>query len=453
MKKLFLSLAFTFSCLVPIFSQEGYLELVESNVHQPTDIAHASDGSGRLFVLEKEGIVKTIPGADVFLDISEQVFIDHTEMGLLGIAFHPDFENNNYFYLYYSTNIDGSHHSRVSRFQAVNDGQSGDPETETIILELEQPFDNHNGGAMLFGNDGYLYIATGDGGGVGDPEMNAQDLESLHGKILRIDVDQGDPYGIPADNPFVNEGNALGEVYAFGLRNPWKISKDRETGGIWIADVGQNHREEINLLAIGTNYGWNFMEGSLCYPPDIDCEVIGTLPVFEYSIHEEDECAIIGGYVYRGSMNPNLQGHYIYGDFCSGNVWALHEETYENTLLFSTDFMISTFGEDEDGELYLGEYNGAIHKFTDEVTSIEESVTKNSFKVFPNPAYQSINVSFSKVMAEVKIVDKLGITLRQYAPESKKININDLSLKTGVYVVQMTDASGIIYTQKLLISQ
>ncbi|WMJ73934.1 PQQ-dependent sugar dehydrogenase [Cytophagaceae bacterium ABcell3] len=336
---------------------------------EPTDIANAGDGTHRLFILEKPGTIKVYDGNTVneFLDITEQVYIDHTEMGLLGIAFHPNFDENGYFFLNYTAEEGNEKITRISRFTAADDRQSGMKDSEKVLLEYEQPMGNHNGGALIFGDDGYLYIANGDGGGAGDPEENAQDLMAYKGKILRIDVDKGDPYAIPEDNPFVGEENVREEIFAYGLRNPWKITQDRQTGEIWIADVGQDHLEVINRLEKGGNYGWPVMEGTMCFPPGTECEPLGIEPLYEYSI-QDDNCSIIGGYVYRGTEMEDLQGNYIFADYCSGNIWALQEDEDEVTseLLHTVDYMISTFGEDEDGNLYVGDFgNGNIYRLAD----------------------------------------------------------------------------------------
>ncbi len=226
-------------------------------------------------------------------------------------------------------------------------------------MTLDQPFSNHNGGMLSFGQEGYLYIATGDGGGGGDPLDNAERVDNLFGKILRIDVNSLDPYGIPADNPFVGVPNARAEIWAYGLRNPWRFSFDRDTGDLWIGDVGQNQWEEINLEPAdssgGENYGWDFLEGLHIFEAPTGVPSGLAMPISEYS-HASGDCSITGGYVYRGNTISELAGTYIYGDYCTGRIWGLRERDefhYENSLLIDTPYFISSFGEDESGELYL----------------------------------------------------------------------------------------------------
>jgi glucose/arabinose dehydrogenase len=350
----------------------GYTwKLVASGLSQPTDITGAADGSNRLFVLEKVGRIRIIqddqPQPASFLDISDRVGSNSSEQGLLGLAFHPRFYENGYFFVNYT---DRSGNTRISRFTA--NGDTADPASEKRFLAVPQPFANHNGGAVKFGPDGYLYIALGDGGSQGDPYDNAQSGNSLLGKILRIDVDNGDPYAIPPDNPYAGSGEVYQEIWAYGLRNPWRFSFDPLTGDIWIGDVGQSSREEINRAPSGApggyNFGWNEMEGTLPFEGNNRPEY--TAPVAEYT--RSFGCSVTGGYVYSGQAMPEWQGIYFYGDYCSGAVWALPASadmvpTAENAAasapLFQTGFSISTFGVDEAGELYVSDYSkGAIYR-------------------------------------------------------------------------------------------
>ncbi|MCQ3937435.1 MAG: glucose dehydrogenase [Chloroflexi bacterium] len=331
--------------------------LIASGLTRPVDIQSARDGSGRLFVIEKYGAIRIFKDGTLlpqpFLNIDDRVNDTSNEMGLLGLAFHPDFERNGFFYVNY-TGSGG--HTRISRFQA--NGDTADPNSEKVLLIVDQPFPNHNGGAVVFGPDGYLYLGLGDGGAAGDPFKNGQNTRSLLGKILRIDVNNGDPYAIPADNPFGNE------VWAYGLRNPWRISFDRATGDLWIGDVGQNALEEIDLLPAGSpggvNFGWSIMEGSRGYDGDPDPSL--TLPVAEYS--HEFGCSVTGGYVYRGSM-PEWNGVYLYGDYCSGIIWGLIRSNgqWQSRVLFEAGGTITSFGEDEAGEVYLASDNGSLYIF------------------------------------------------------------------------------------------
>lgn len=322
------------------------------------------DDSPNIYLLSQQGQVyrldTSVSGAEaeLWLDISGRL-VSGGERGLLGLAFPPDYDQTGRFYVYYTAG--SPTRTVISRFTANNG--TADPDSEEILLEFDQPFNNHNGGKMAFGPDGYLYIASGDGGSGGDPQGNAQNTQNLLGAMLRIDVDtDGATYEIPADNPFVDSEDGLDEIYAWGLRNPWRFSFDRESGVLWTGDVGQNAWEAIHYIENGLNYGWAILEGSNCYPPGSSCDTEGLeMPVFEYD-HSQGDRSITGGYVYRGAKNPSLFGQYIYGDFISGRIWALEfdEETIEaieNRELINAPFNISSFGEDADGELYVLAYN------------------------------------------------------------------------------------------------
>lgn len=332
--------------------------------NQPIDIQFSPDDTNRLFVVEKKGKIVVFEndistiGSD-FLNIESQVD-SGGEQGLLGLAFHPDFENNNVFYVYYNPSADVS---RISRFE-VSSGNIDEANisSESVILEFFQDATNHNGGQLAFGADGYLYISSGDGG----PQVNGQDLTTLTGNILRIDVDSsggGLNYGIPTDNPFINDNNARDEIYAYGLRNPWRMSFDRMTNKLWLGDVGSGFIEEVNIIDIGKNYGWSTYEGTMCRfgPCDASDDVV--FPVFEYERNPSGS-AVTGGYVYRGSLNSELTNKYVYGDFVEGKIWILDISTFENELLFDTNYRISCFGIDKDNELYFADFSGGkIYKF------------------------------------------------------------------------------------------
>ncbi|EEG79073.1 PQQ-dependent sugar dehydrogenase [Dethiobacter alkaliphilus] len=339
---------------------------------RPLDIQNAEDSSGRIFVVEQGGRIHSLSGegaaeSQLFLDISDRVDDSSYEKGLLGLAFHPDFAENGLFYVNYTDTTD----TVIARFSIDEENpEAADPASEEQILTFDQPYNNHNGGQLAFGPDGYLYIATGDGGGAGDPQGHGQDRSTLHGNILRIDVDTEDEdekYAIPPDNPYA--GNTRGfreEIYAYGFRNPWRFSFDERTGNLWAADVGQDRVEEINLVEKGKNYGWNIMEGSLCFDPATDCDTFGLeMPVFEY--HHPIGRSITGGYVYRGERFGDLYGAYIYGDFVTGMIWALwyDENSYPiNATLADTNLQITSFGLSEENELYLSDYNGKIYTIT-----------------------------------------------------------------------------------------
>jgi glucose/arabinose dehydrogenase len=337
--------------------------------NQPVGIFSPKDQTNRLFVIEQQGIIRVFENdvntetSTVFLDITSNVTYGG-EQGLLGLAFDPDYQNNGYFYINYVT--DNPRRTIIARYNTSTDNPNeADMESELILLEIEQPFTNHNGGNLAFGPDGYLYIGTGDGGSAGDPYKNAQNQSTLLGKILRIDVtstSQGRNYSIPDDNPLA--GNLLGykeEIFAVGFRNPWRFSFDAESQRLWVADVGQQEREEIDLVEKGKNYGWNIMEGSLPYAGG-DQEGL-ELPIWEYG-HDQGN-AVIGGYVYHGPTATMLTGSYIYGDYGSGKIWALTlNETGEatNILLSDTSLNILSFGLDEKNELYICASDGKIYR-------------------------------------------------------------------------------------------
>ncbi len=348
----------------PYSVENGFPQLT---FNQPIGIYNAHDGSNRLFIIEQPGIIYAFNNSpdstkkSIFLDIQTKV-IAGGELGLLGMAFHPLFSTNGYVYLDYTA--DSPLRTVISRWK-INDSDPNElnSSSEHVLLTINQPFENHNGGQLAFGPDGYLYIGMGDGGSGGDPLGNAQNKSSLLGKILRIDVDSGSPYAIPADNPY--KGNSQGyreEIYAYGLRNPWRFSFDTITGRLWAGDVGQDAWEEIDLIENGKNYGWNIMEGNHCYQP-VTCDATGlTPPIYEYG-HNVGE-TIIGGFVYRGSNHSDLVGKYIYGDYINGQIWALNYSSshVDNLLLDDTHLAITAFGLDENNELFIADYGGGIYR-------------------------------------------------------------------------------------------
>lgn len=350
--------------------QSSYIDVerVFPNVtpQQITNMIQPDDGTGRFFLTEQAGVVRVFqPGAaaEVFMDIRSKVLTDHNEEGLLGLAFDSGFRANGYFYLYYSAN--NPRRNVLARFSVQpGDSSRGDPNSETVLLELPKPFGNHNGGQLAFGPDGYLYLGPGDGGGAGDPFRNGQNTGALLGKILRIDVRRGsNGYSIPPDNPFVGVDGSRGEVWAYGMRNPWRFSFDRATGELWVGDVGQNRWEEIDRVEKGRNYGWNVMEGFHCYSPSSGCDQARLeLPLAEYS--HDDGCSVTGGYVYRGKAIASLQGAYIYGDFCSGRIWSLRRNggQVEVKGLLDTNLQITSFAEDLQGEVYVLSRSAGIYQ-------------------------------------------------------------------------------------------
>jgi glucose/arabinose dehydrogenase len=374
---LFLILAFVLSILLQDCRGKGgtsqkppipnlSLELIASGFALPVGITHAGDGSGRLFIVEQGGLIRIITNGTVlpapFLDISSRLKSGRGEQGLLGIAFPPGYGTTTSALYTNYTGTQGIGDTVISRFTTTADPDSADPASEEVLLTIVQPFANHNGGQLAFGPDGYLYIGMGDGGSGGDPLNNAQNTLSLLGKMLRIDVtSQPSGYITPPGNPFVGNAAYRPEIWALGLRNPWRFSFDRGTGNLYIADVGQASYEEVDFhpagVASGANYGWNIMEGLHCYNA-ASCDTTGlTLPVAEYG-HTAGECSVTGGFVYRGAAIPALQGVYLYGDYCSGRIRGLMMSgtAVEHWLLLETGFNISTFGEDEAGNIYVADH-------------------------------------------------------------------------------------------------
>lgn len=368
-----------------------------NGLNQPLHVTHAGDGSGRLFVVEKAGVIRIVQNDALlptpFLTIADRVGSSGGEQGLFSVAFPPDYANKGYFYVDY-TDVNGD--TIISRFYITADPDVADPASEQVILTIDQPYANHNGGQLAFGPDGYLYIGMGDGGSAGDPAGNAQNPATLLGTILRIDVEpappvapvftpthwiylslvlsqngnSGLPYTIPPTNPFTQTTGYRAEIWAWGLRNPWRFAFDRATGDLYIGDVGQNNYEEIDFQPAasdgGENYGWAIMEGNHCYPSD-PCDETGLVrPVAEYD--HSLGCSVTGGVVYRGTASA-LQGIYFYSDYCSGRIWGLAQETasWSTQLLTTTGLAISSFGEDEAGNVYVTDFwNGAVYQIEED---------------------------------------------------------------------------------------
>jgi len=343
------------------------LEPITSGLEAPVLLTHAGDGSGRIFIVEQRGRIRSVRDGQLlpqpYLDLSGKIEFGG-EKGLLGLAFHPRFPETRRFFVNYTTRAGGQLKTIVAEYAASTTDPNLAETGERILLEIDQPFDNHNGGHLAFGHDGFLYVATGDGGAGGDPLGNAQNLGSLLGKILRLNVDSGSPYGIPPDNPFTATPGARPEIWAHGLRNPWRFSFDRTTGRLFAGDVGQSVREEVDIIISGGNYGWNVTEGTACYPPSISsCARTGLIePIADYGRNEGS--SVTGGFVYRGrSARHPLSGSYIFGDFGSGTIWRLTEGEggqWQREELLQSGFNISSFGEDEQGELYVVDYSGSV---------------------------------------------------------------------------------------------
>ncbi len=400
-------------CLLLIFSgANAQLELKQAfpnlSFSNPLGLETAPDNSSRLFVVEQNGTIKvfqndsSVTEAATFLNISGRVLSSGGEQGLLGLAFHPDFSSNGYFYVNYTAA--SPQRTVVSRFTVSSTNpDSADENSELVLLQVDQPFSNHNGGQTVFGPDGYLYISFGDGGSGGDPQGNGQNLATLLGSLVRIDVNSSSGnlnYGIPPDNPFA--GNSMGyreEIYAYGLRNTWRFSFDSENGRLWAADVGQSDYEEVDIIGAGKNYGWNIMEGFHCYNSG-SCDTAGLeLPVWEYD-HQAGQ-SITGGYVYRGSRVPELSGKYIFGDYVSGRIWSLEYAPGSDTTvtgLLDTDLNISSFGTDQNNELFICAFNGKIYRFKPTVSGLSQNpALPRGFSLqqnYPNPFNPETRIPF-----------------------------------------------------------
>ncbi len=353
---------------LPIVVERAFPAL---RIDRPVVLTHANDRSNRIFVAGQRGKIFSFPNeqdvekTNLFLDIESRVAYkdQENEEGLLGLAFHPDYKKNGEFFVYYTTRAE-AHLSVISRFKTrAGNRDQADPDSEEILITIKQPFWNHNGGTLEFGKDGYLYIALGDGGKADDPLKSAQDLSTVLGKVLRIDVDTQDPglpYAIPRDNPFVDTQGARGEIYAYGFRNPWRISFDRADGSLWCSDVGQNLWEEIDIVVKGGNYGWSNREATHPFgPTPADAGPGMVEPIWEYPHTENWGKSITGGQVYRGQRMPELTGYYLYGDYVSGKLWALKRDattgkvTENRPIAWGPSLPVVTFGEDEAGEVYF----------------------------------------------------------------------------------------------------
>ncbi|MEX2189854.1 MAG: PQQ-dependent sugar dehydrogenase [Bacteroidota bacterium] len=435
---------------------------------KPVDLQNAGDGSDRLFIVEQEGIIRVFENSPstslsrLFLDVTDSVSTIGSEMGLLGLAFHPDYETNGLFFIYYTA--DEPLRSVLSQFTVSADPDSALRSSEVVLLEVPQKYTNHNGGQIAFGNDGFLYVAVGDGGSGGDPDTNAQNLSRLLGKILRIDVDSpenGLPYGIPADNPFVQNG--LGyreEIFAYGLRNPWRFSFDPADGKLWCGDVGQSLLEEVNIIQKGGNYGWNTMEGTACYPTSAECSSAGfILPLWEYP--RSFGRSITGGHVYRGSSVPSLSGRYVFGDFVSGILAALTYDGFSppsvEVLDTLPEYSLTSFGVDESGELYLCLFSGSILRFpSTPVTSVQTESRPPSTMLdqnYPNPFNASTRLGFTIPIhgeATLTVFDALGkrVLIPFQGPVSP--GFHDLvldagNLPSGVYFLELQVTGGSLW--------
>jgi len=367
-------------------------ESIASGLDNPLFVAHAGDGSNRLFIVQRGGKILIFKNntlnAAPFLNVGNIITMTGSEQGLLGLAFDPNYETSGMFYIVYTA---PSRAITLARYLVSNsDPDLADSNSGEVLLSIPKSFSNHNGGMLAFGPDGYLYMSSGDGGSSGDPNNNGQSRRTLLGKILRLDVNSGSPYSIPATNPFYNDLDPLvkKEIWAYGLRNPWRFSFDRSIGDLYTADVGQNTREEVNFQPAsstgGMNYGWRILEGNLCYsqtnctPPP---SYVPPVAVYDHGLNDSIGCSVTGGYVYRGANFSALTGVYLYGDFCTGRLWGLAKNTnnqWVSTLIKDTGFLISSFGEDEQGELFLTDYGSGSVFHIVEAPIITKTFTSES---------------------------------------------------------------------------
>lgn len=450
-----------------IFAQQIELELFATGVSNPVNIQNAGDS--RLFVLDRDGLIRIINedgtvNEKPFLDINSKVSDGQDERGLLGLAFHPNYASNGYFFVNYVNNNLETIISRFSR--SSSDINQADENSELIFMTIPQPYANHNGGELLFGNDGMLFIGLGDGGGGGDPGNRAQNLNSYLGKILRIDINNpqdGKNYGIPENNPFVAREDALDEIWAYGLRNPWRFSIDKSTNEMWIADVGQQNIEEINKVSAtdaGINYGWRCYEGNNEYNPG-NCPDKGTLtfPISEYSHNNSGvfKCSITGGYRYRGKAQPNLSGIYFFADYCSSEIGMLIEKNGGWTMTFtdvSKGNSWTSFGEDINGELYIADItSGSIYKIKDAALSLNENNIP-LIRIFPNPVHEELTIDFgmlSNVTSNINVYNIQGQrikTLITFDGNLSKISTKNMS--KGMYIMEIINDKGQKTTLKFI---
>lgn len=455
--KIFYVITFLLVFPLSIFSQDLQLELIASGFSSPLELKHAGDD--RLFVVERGGQIKILNSDGTinptsFLNISS-IITSGNERGLLGLAFHPDYANNGYFYVYY-TNLSGN--TQISRFTVSSNPDVADPSSELQMLSFNQPYSNHNGGHLAFGPDGMLYIASGDGGSGGDPQNNSQTLTTLLGKLLRLDVDAPAPY-IPADNPFAGSTSEAQEIWAYGLRNPWKFSFDFVTGDLWIADVGQSSWEEINresASVAGLNYGWRCYEGNAPYntsgcPPQSDL----TFPIAVYA-YTGTRCSVTGGYVYRGNEYPAIQGLYFFADLCSNEIGTVNQA---GDIVFHGNFGASTitsFGVDINNNLYVVAFGngGSIYKVKDNTPLSVDDNEMNNIVLYPNPAKDYVTIGFgNENVSQVSIINLNGNFVNTFEnPNNKTLQVDVSNLSAGVYFVKITTINGKRLYKKLLVN-
>ena len=447
----------------PVARAAPDLKLIQaySGFSEPVFVTAVPDGSGRLFVVERAGVIRVIVNGQVqstpFLDLQTLVKSSGGEQGLLGLAFAPNYASDGRFFVYYtakSTPNGGVGDNTLASYRrSTTDQNRADPSSASILLAVTDPFSNHNGGMLAFGPDGFLYVSLGDGGSAGDPNDYAQNRNVLLGKILRLDVLGGTPYQVPSSNPFVGQSNVRTEIWAYGLRNGWRFSFDRSNDDLWVADVGQNRFEEVNRQPGnsngGENYGWRIMEGLQCFNPSSGCSQSGlVLPVAEYD-HSQGECSVTGGYVYRGARIPDLVGAYVFGDFCSGRIWSLRQQSgnWTRELLLDTNLGISSFGEDQAGELYVADTNGGgIYRL------VNSAIGGRGFGV--TPATNSIRLSWTGGTAQTAYyLARSPNAIWQIAGADTSFTDTGPASGLDCYVLFPFDPSGLLGQSDLLCGQ
>jgi glucose/arabinose dehydrogenase len=448
-----------FLCSFSVVAQTINLETFASGFSSPVAIVNAGDA--RLFVVQRGGAIRILNANGTinttnFLTLTSATISSGGERGLLGLAFHPNYATNGYFYVNYTRTGDGA--TVIARYSVSSTNPNvADASSALVLLTIAQPFSNHNGGSLVFGPDGFLYIGMGDGGSANDPNNSGQNINTLLGKMLRIDVNSGTLYGIPPTNPFAGATAGADEIWAVGMRNPWKFSFDSQTGDLWIADVGQNAIEEINKApstAAGLNYGWRCYEGNSPFNTT-GCSIITNyvFPVTDYTHAASGGCSITGGYVYRGATYPNLQGKYVFSDYCNNKIGYISNTG--GAITWSTAFSgnISTFGEDVNGELYVaGITNGVVSKITDTTLSVGD-FDQIGISIYPNPAKDYFTIeNKNKHELSIKIYDASGkLIVSQNGQSLETVTINTSGFSRGLYLLVAEDVNGYSFKSKVMI--
>lgn len=461
-QKIFVTIVYLMATSVVFSQNPNNLIPFASGLTSPVGITNAGDN--RLFVVNQRGFIHIISSDGIvnsqpFLDI-EDLVIYGGERGLLGVAFHPQYKTNGFFYVNY---IEKGGSTQISRFMVSSeDPNLADPQSELKIMTIPQPFSNHNGGDLSFGPDGYLYIALGDGGSGGDPGNRAQNPKQLLGKMLRIDVDNGIPYSIPETNPFYGSSDVLPEIWASGLRNPWRFSFDKLTGDLWIADVGQNTVEEVNFQPAssngGENYGWRCYEGNQAYN-NSGCDTITSLTFPVYTYPQDPECSVTGGYVYRGSETSPVYGKYFFTDYCTDRIWTLHKVgdnwIKEDFGRFSGN-NFSAFGEDAEGQLYVaGLTSGKIFRINDQSTDSQIIENQTDVKIIHVPFSQIIRLESeynNNTVIQISVYDVNGTKHYENSIWESNFEFNPGPLSPGIYFLKVTINSK-SQIQKLLLGE